>query len=68
MRSVIEARDWIADKSLVISSREQAYFRGNAEGRFTTFTYRPQDVDRPCVVGQYARSGAQLARSSSRVG
>lgn len=61
LRSVLEALDWIADKNLVVSPREQAYFRGNAEGRFTTFTYRPRDVDRPCVVGQYARSGSQIA-------
>jgi hypothetical protein len=61
LRSVVEALDWIADKNLVFGAREQAYFRGNAEGRFRTFTYRPQSVDRPCVVGQYARSGQQMS-------
>ena len=61
LRSVVEALDWIADKNLVMSPREHPYFRGNAEGRFRTFTYRPQAADRPCVVGQYARSGSALS-------
>jgi hypothetical protein len=61
LRSVVEGLDWIADKKLVMNPKEQAYFRGNAEGRFTTLTYRPQNADRPCVVGQYARSGSRLA-------
>jgi hypothetical protein len=61
LRSVVESLDWIADKSPVFSPREHPYFRGNAEGRFRTFAYRPANVDRPCVVGQYARSGAQIA-------
>lgn len=61
LRAVVEALDWIADKNLVMSQREHPYFRGNAEGRFRTFTYRPQAADRPCVVGQYARSGSALS-------
>ncbi len=61
LRAAVEALDWIADKTLVMSPREHPYFRGNAEGRFRTFTYRPQTVDRPCVVGQYARSGSTLS-------
>jgi hypothetical protein len=61
LRAVVEDLDWIADKNLVFSRTEQPYFRGNAEGRFRTFTYRPQALDRPCVVGQYARSGQQIA-------
>ena len=59
LRAVVEALDWIADKNLVMSPNEQAYFRGNAEGSFRVLTYRPQGVvERPCVVGQYARSGS----------
>ena len=61
LRAVVEDLDWIADKNLVFSRTEQLYFRGNAEGRFRLFTYRPQAVERPCVVGQYARSGSQIA-------
>ena len=61
LRAVVEALDWIADKNLVFSATEHAYFRGNAEGLFRTFTYRPQNADRPCVVGQYSRSGSQIA-------
>jgi hypothetical protein len=61
LRTVVEDLDWIADKNLVFSRTEQPYFRGNAEGRFRLFTYRPQNADRPCVVGQYARSGSQIA-------
>lgn len=62
LRAVVEALDWIADKNLVMSAREHPYFRGNAEGRFRTFTYRPQATDRPCVVGQYARSGSEISK------
>jgi hypothetical protein len=61
LRAVVEDLDWIADKHLVFARAEQPYFRGNAEGRFRLFTYRPQSADRPCVVGQYARSGAQVS-------
>jgi len=61
LRSVVEDLDWIANKNLVFSRTEQAYFRGNAEGKFRLFTYRPQNADRPCMVGQYARSGSQIS-------
>jgi len=61
LRAVVEDLDWIADKNLVFARTEQPYFRGNAEGKFRLFTYRPQNADRPCVVGQYARSGQQVS-------
>jgi hypothetical protein len=61
LRVVVEDLDWIVDKHLVFGRAEQVYFRGNAEGAFRLFTYRPQNADRPCVVGQYARSGSQIA-------
>ncbi len=61
LRAVVEDLDWIADKNPVFARVEQPYFRGNAEGKFRLFTYRPQNADRPCVVGQYARSGAQIS-------
>ncbi len=61
LRAVVEDLDWIADKSLVFARTEQAYFRGNAEGKFRLFTYRPQNSDRPCVVGQHVRSGSQIS-------
>lgn len=61
LRAVVEDLDWIAEKNPVFARAEQPYFRGNAEGKFRLFTYRPQNVDRPCVVGQYARSGSQIA-------
>ncbi|MBM3546153.1 MAG: hypothetical protein FJX54_04320 [Alphaproteobacteria bacterium] len=61
LRAVVEDLDWIADKNLVFARTEQAYFRGNAEGKLRLFTYRPQNADRPCVVGQYARSGSQIS-------
>ena len=67
LRAVVEALDWIADKNLTMSRTEQPYFRGNAEGSFRTFTYRPQTVDRPCVAAQYARSGAQIAERVTMV-
>ncbi|MBM3531698.1 MAG: hypothetical protein FJX60_01520 [Alphaproteobacteria bacterium] len=61
LRAVVEDLDWIADKNLVFSRAEHPYFRGNAEGKFRLFTYRPQGTDRPCVVAQYARSGSQIS-------
>jgi len=67
LRAVVEDLAWIADKNLVFARTEQPYFRGNAEGKFRLFTYRPQNADRPCVVGQYARSGSQIAERVTAV-
>ena len=67
LRAVVEALDWIADKSLTMSRDEKPYFRGNAEGSFRTLTYRPQTVDRPCVAAQYARSGTQISERVTMV-
>ena len=67
LRAVVEDLAWIADRNLVFARTEQPYFRGNAEGKFRLFTYRPQNADRPCVVGQYARSGSQIAERVTAV-
>lgn len=67
LRAVVEDLAWIADRNLVFARTEQPYFLGNAEGKFRLFTYRPQNADRPCVVGQYALSGSQIAERITAV-
>ena len=61
LRSVVEAVDWIAGKNLAVHANEQRYSRGGGEGRYATFSYRPQNTDRPCVIGQFATQGPQVA-------
>jgi hypothetical protein len=61
LRALVDQLRWTAGKHVVFGN-EQGYERDGADGRLALFTYRPESIDRPCVAGQIARTGAPAER------